>query len=176
MVSECRRWIWRVSALCGVAFAPRPVSAQPAPCRGADCSDTTQTRSHTFPALGIRVGTPQKASAALGIVRGVEYQRRGSDRSRDVAFFVEPGIGASRASVSYINGIGNMGSGFGIAATFLRTAGKPWGLTPNTSYVGGELFLWPVFLAGPRVGVFRRISGDAMLGRWFLGADFGFGL
>jgi hypothetical protein len=122
------------------------------------------------------VGTPQKASAALGVVAGVDWQKGGTDYSRDVAAFIEPGFGASRASVAYITGIGNMGSGFGVAGTALRTAGRPWTLSPNTTFVGGELFLWPVFLAGPRIGVFRRVSGDAMRGRWFLAADFGFGL
>ena len=164
-------------ALFGVALASRSVAAQATPCRGAECSqDTTPTKRHTFPALGLRVGTPQKVSVALGVVLGVDWQNRGNDYSRDVAFFVEPGLGATRASVAYINGIGNMGSGFGLAATALRTSGKPWTMTRNTTYIGGELFLWPVFLAGPRLALFRRVSGDAMLGRWFLGADFGFGL
>jgi hypothetical protein len=147
------------------------------PCRGAECSqDTTRTKSHVFPALGLRVGTPQKGSVAIGVVAGVDWQKGGTDYSRDVALFVEPGLGASRASVSYINGIGNMGSGFGLAATVLRTAGGPWTFRPNTTYVGGELFVWPLFLAGPRVGLFRRVSGDAMIGRWFFAADFGIGL
>jgi hypothetical protein len=169
-----------MSALCG-ALASQPAAAQPTPsptpCRGADCSqDSTPTRSHVFPALGVRVGTPQKASVALGVVLGVDWQKSGREYSRDVAFFAEPGLGATRVSMAYINGIGNMGSGFGVAGTALRTAGSPWTLTPNTTYIGGELFLWPVFLAGPRVALFRRISGDAMIGRWFLAADFGFGL
>jgi hypothetical protein len=177
MISERRRWTWLVPALCGVTLAAHSAAAQTPPCQGAECSqDTTPTRSHIFPALGVRVGTPQKVSVALGVVLGVEWQLRGTDYSRDVAFFVEPGLGASRLSVAYINGIGNMGSGYGVAATVLRTASKPWTLVRNTTYIGGEMFLWPVFLSGPRIGLFRRMSGEATIGRWFLGADFGFGL
>ena len=178
MISTRRLRIWRASALFGVLLTPHVSVAQATPaCRGAECSqDTTRTRSHLFPALGLRFGTPQKASAALGLVAGVDWQKGGTDYSRDVALFIEPGLGASRGSAAFITGIGKMGSGFGLAATALRTAGRPWTLTPNTTYIGGELFLWPVFQAGPRVGLFRRVSGDAMIGRWFLAADFGFGL
>jgi len=159
------------------ALAPRAVFAQESPCRGASCSgDSIPTRPHTFPAVGIRAGTPQKASVAVGIVTGVDWQNRGTEYSRDVAFFFEPGFGATRVSSAYITPIGNMGSGFGLAVTAMRTAGSPWTFAANTTYVGGEVLIWPVFLAGPRVGLFRRMSGDATMGHWFFGADFGFGL
>ena len=59
--------------------------------------DTT-TRFHVLPALGVQVGTPQKASAALGIVVGEDFVRDGRDHSRNVALFAEPGLSAGRAS------------------------------------------------------------------------------
>jgi hypothetical protein len=158
-----------VIALSLVAAAYAPARAQGA-CTGCD-----STRSHVFPMVGLRVGTPQKVSAAVGIVVGMEWQKYGADRSRDIALFVEPGVGAGRASVAFIKGIGSMGSGYGVAATVLRTWKQPWSITPNTTYVGGEVLIMPLFLTGPRVGLMRRITGPSK-GSWFLVGDFGVGL
>ena len=58
----------------------------------------------------------------------------------------------------------------------MRTSARPWTFAGNNTYLGGEVLIWPVFLAGPRVGLFRRVSGDATMKRWFVSADFGFGL
>src|SRR5262245_49611902 len=85
---------------------------------GAD----TVPRTHIFPALGIHVGTPQKASAALGVVLGEDWHKNGREYSRNVALFAEPGFGAGRASLAYIvHGYGAFGSGYGVAGTVLRT-------------------------------------------------------
>jgi hypothetical protein len=115
------------TALLFVAVAYAPARAQGA-CTGCD-----STRSHVFGMVGLRAGTPQKLSGALGIVVGREWQKYGADRSRDIALFVEPGLGAGRASAAFIKGIGSMGSGYGIAATVLRTWKQPWSLTANTT-------------------------------------------
>ena len=125
-----------------------------------------------LPALGLRAGIPQKASVAVGLVAGKNYRERG--HTEDVALYVEPGLSAGRASLGYINGFGNMGSGFGVAGTVMRTWKDPVNLATNATYVGGELWVWPMFFSGPRVGVFRRITGTS--NGWFLTADFGFGL
>jgi len=161
------RW---ATAFLFVVAAQTPAMAQGVVCTGCD-----STRSHVFGAVGLRVGTPQKVSAALGIVVGMEWQKYGADRSRDFALFVEPGLGAGRASLAYIKGIGSMGSGSGIAATVLRTWAQPWSISPNTTYIGGEVLIMPLFLAGPRIGLMRRITGPNK-GSWFLVGDFGVGL
>jgi len=174
-MAEHRGWTLLTAGACGLAFAANSVFGQTNPCRGCE-RDSTATKSHMFPAVGIRAGAPQKVSFAVGVVTGVDWQKRGTDYSRDVAFFIEPGVGASRASVAYITPMGNLGSGFGVAVSAMRTSGSPWTFSPNTTYIGGELLVWPIFLAGPRLGLFRRMSGDATMGHWFVGADFGFGL
>jgi hypothetical protein len=164
------------AALVALVVASAPLAAQV--CR--DCPvtarDSASMTSHIFPALGLRVGSPQKISGALGLVMGTEWTKGGKDRTRDAAIFIEPGLSAGRVSAAFLTGFGNLGSGFGIAATALRTWKDPWTLPENTTYVGGEVIVWPVVLFGPRLGLFRRLSGDNRSGRWFLSADIGFGL
>jgi hypothetical protein len=140
--------------------------------RCPSCMDSVSGQWHMLPALGLRAGIPQKASAAVGIVAGKNYNEKG--HTEDLALYVEPGFSAGRASLGYITGFGNMGSGFGFAATAMRTWKDPIKLPTNATYVGGELWVWPVFFSGPRVGVFRKITGASH--GWFFTADFGFGL
>ena len=134
--------------------------------------DSVSGQWHMLPALGLRAGIPQKLSAAVGIVTGRNYSEKG--HTEDLAVYVEPGLASGRVSVGYISGFGNMGSGFGLAATGMRTWKDPLNLTTNATYVGGELWVWPVFFSGPRIGVFRKITGVSH--GWFFTADFGFGL
>lgn len=145
-------------------------------CRGCATEDTIP-RGHILPGLGVRVGTPQKASIALGVVLGEDWQKNGRDHSRNVAIFAEPGLGAGRASIAYLNhAFGNFGSGFGLAGTVLRTWKDPWTVKPNVTYVGGELIFWPILFAGPRIGLFRSIAGATTNKPWFVSFDFGIGL
>jgi hypothetical protein len=147
-----------------------------APSLRAQRGEDTIPRTHVFPALGIHVGTPQKVSAALGVVVGEEWQKNGRDHSRNIALFAEPGLSAGRASLAYMDhGYGGFGSGYGVAATFLRTWKEPWTVKPNQSYVGADLILWPVLFVGPRVGFFRRVSGPSSSDRWFVSFDVGIG-
>ena len=143
-------------------------------CRGCVGEDT-MPHMHVIPAIGIHAGTPQKVSAAIGVGLGVEWQKDGRDHSRNVALFAEPGVSAGRASLAYVDN-GKFGSGFGIAATVLRTWDDPWTVKQNTTYAGGDLLLWPIVFMGPRIGVFRQISGDARSKKWFVSFDFGIGL
>jgi hypothetical protein len=136
------------------------------------CLDSIAGQWHMLPAVGLRAGTPQKVSAALGLVTGRNYRERGS--SEDVAVYVEPGLSAGRATLAFLSGFGNMGTGFGVGGTVMRTWRDPWTVPANTTLVGGELWAWPVFFTGPRVGLFREVTGTSH--RWFLTADFGFGL
>ena len=145
-------------------------------CQGCTPEDTT-AHLHVAPALGLRFGTPQKASAAVGLLIGVDWQRDHRDHSRNGTIFVEPGLSAGRASVAYVDhGYGSFGSGYGIAATMLRTWEDPWGARENATYVGGEVILWPIVFVGPRVGLFRSIAGDVGSKKWFFSIDFGIGL
>lgn len=139
-------------------------------------TDST-TRFHVLPALGVQIGAPQRASAALGIVVGEDFVREGRDHSRNVALFAEPGIDAGRASLAYVShGYGSFGSGFGIAATALRTWNEPWELDPNQTYVGGEVLFWPILFVGPRVGLLRNVSSVETSRHWFWSFSFGIGL
>jgi hypothetical protein len=161
-----RNWILCFAAGLLVSASARAQT----PC--ASCIDSITGQWHMLPALGIRAGVPQKLSAALGVVAGKNYRETG--HTEDVAIYLEPGISAGRATLGYVSGFGNMGAGYGVGATALRTWKTPWMLRTNTTYVGGEAWLWPIFFSGPRVGVFREITGTKH--GWFLTADFGFGL
>lgn len=157
-----------------LVVAPSVVLAQR--CRRSECAEDTVPHPHILPALGVHFGTPQKVSAALGVVLGEDWQQNGRDHSRNVALFVEPGLSATRASVAYVShGFGAFGSGFAIGPSVLRTYNDPWTVKQNVTYLGGDLTIWPVIFTGPRVGVFRRVSGFDPR-RWFVSIDFGIGL
>jgi hypothetical protein len=136
----------------------------------------TIPRKYIMPALGIHVGAPQKASAAIGMVLGQEWQKEGREHARNIALFVEPGLAAGRASLAYVDrGYGQFGSGFGLAATVLRSWKEPWWIKPNVTYVGGDLILWPIVFVGPRIGVFRAVGPTPIQKKWFASLDFGIG-
>lgn len=171
---------WKTPAMLLVTaalFSPlAALSAQQ--CRSCVEEDTVR-RTYVVPEFGFRVGAPQKASAALGVVVGQDWQADGRDHSHNLGLFVEPGLSAGRASFGYIDkGFGNFGSGFMVAATALRTWNDPWWAKENVTYVGGEATLWPIVFIGPRVGVFRAIgtTGAGLAKRWLVTFDFGFGL
>jgi hypothetical protein len=139
-------------------------------------AEDTVPRAHIFPALGLHVGSPQKASVALGVVLGEDWQQNGRDHSRNVALFAEPGLGAGRASLAYVDhGYGGFGSGFGVAATVIRTWKQPWVVEKNQTYVGADLILWPIVFIGPRVGLFRSVGSATVSDKWFVAIDFGIG-
>jgi hypothetical protein len=157
----------RMVPVAALLLAAAPAAAQ----TRADTAGAPQTR--ILPALGLRAGAPQKLSVAVGVVGGIAFPDQ--KRFHDVALYVEPGIGAGRATAAYVTGFGDLGRGLGIGATVLRTWSDPWSLQPNASYVGVETWLWPLFYVGPRVGLFRAMSGDRPRG-WHMTLDFGIGL
>jgi hypothetical protein len=172
---------WERRALAGCAalllLATGAAGAQQCSnCGRSSASDSLARRTRVLPAFGLRFGEPQKLSAAIGIVAGAEWQERGHDRARYIGLFAEPGLTASRVSAAYMSNMGGLGSGYGIALTGMRTGDDPWVLRENTTYVGGELFVWPLFLTGPRIGLFRSVRGTSGAHGWFFTADFGFGL
>lgn len=160
---------WMIGFVTGVCIVTGAAAgAQNCP----SCVDSITGNWHIFPALGLRAGTPQKASAALGLVTGRNYRENG--HTQDLTLYVEPGLSAGRATLGYLSAFGNMGAGYGIGATAMRTWRDPLTLRENATYVGGEAWLWPLFFTGPRIGLFREMTG-AKHG-WFFTADFGFGL
>ena len=129
--------MWKVGALAigvgGAALLVPRLSAGAQRCATCAPEDTTR-RTHISPALGVHFGTPQKASLALGVVVGEDWQKDAHDHSRKVAIFAEPGLGGGRASVAYVDhGYGSFGSGFGLAGTVLRTWKDPWGAKENAT-------------------------------------------
>jgi hypothetical protein len=144
-------------------------------CRGCVPEDTL-VHTHFTPGFGVHFGSPQKASAAVGIVLGQSWQQNRTDHSRLFALYAEPGVSAARASLAFLDyGHGNFGSGVGIAATALRTWDDPWSAKQNTTYAGAEILLWPIVFIGPRIGMFHAVSGSTNK-PWFMSLDFGFGL
>jgi hypothetical protein len=142
----------------------------------AQRTEDTLPRAHVVPAFGIRVGSPQKGSVALGVVLGEDWQKNGREHSRNVALFAEPGLSGGRASLAYVeHGYGTFGSGYALAATVLRTWKDPWTVKPNLTYVGGEAILWPILFVGPRIGLLHNVNGSSDR-RWLVSFDFGIGL
>ena len=160
-------------ALCALsAVATQHAHAQ----RCRDCvPEDTARHASMHPALGLRIGEPQQASVAIGLLAGSRWQAHGRDHARDVALFVEPGLSAGRASLGYAAYGRGLGSGGSITATALRTWRNPWGVKPNVTYVGGELFVWPLMFIGPRVGVFHSIAPGNAANRWLVSFDLGVG-
>ena len=147
----------------------------------AQATDSTRTATATsrvgvFPALGIHVGEPQKLSAAVGLVIRDEWQSARRDHSRAVAVLVEPGLAAGRAALDWVEGFGTLGSGFAIGPSVLRTWDDPWVARANATYAGGELMIWPIFHAGPRLGVYHTTGSDQPGSRWLLSVDAGIGM
>jgi len=145
--------------------------------RAQRAPNDTATRFHVLPALGVQFGSPQKVSAALGIVVGEDFVSEGRDHSRNIALFAEPGLAGGRASLAYVShGYGSFGSGFGLAATVLRTWKNPWQIDPDQTYVGGEVLLWPILFVGPRIGLLRNVSTVETSRHWFWSFGAGIGL
>lgn len=163
------------AVLMATVYLSTPALLHAQRCRGCAAAEDTTPSMHVVPAVGIHAGTPQKLSAAVGVGLGVEWQRNGHDYSRNVALFAEPGLSAGRASLAYVDN-GRFGSGFSVAATVLRTWKDPWTVKSNMTYAGADILLWPIVFMGPRIGVFRRIAGDATSRRWFVSLDLGVGL
>lgn len=163
--------LWRSGALMLAALM------LPAFAKAQRPNEDTLPHSHVWPALGLHVGAPQKASAALGVVIGEDWQKDGHEHSRNLALFAEPGLSAGRATLAYLDhAFGSFGSGFGVGATVLRTWRDPWGVKENVTYAGGDVLLWPILFVGPRIGVFRGVSGVGAAKRWVVTFDFGIGL
>lgn len=158
---------------CFVLSLPHRAAAQT-----IDSSRTTTgpSRVGVFPGLGIHVGEPQKLSVAVGVVVREEWQSARRDHSRAAALLVEPGFAAGRAALDWVEGIGTLGSGFAIGPSVLRTWDDPWVARANTTYAGGEVMVWPIFHAGPRLGVYHVVPSNQPGRRWLISFDAGIGM
>jgi hypothetical protein len=161
-----RRWLIQFAGVWAVAAST--AAAQ----NCSSCVDSVTGQWHLVPALGLRAGTPQKLSGAFGLVAG--QNSRESGRTHDMTVYVEPGLSAGRATLGYLSAFGNMGAGYGVGATVIRTWRDPLTVPDNATFIGGEAWVWPLFFSGPRIGLFRQMTGTKH--GWFFTADFGFGL
>ena len=96
-------------------------------CVGCEAAaDSAERHTLILPALGLRFGVPEKLSGAIGLVAGFDWRTsNGHLHTRDFALFAEPGVGASRASLVYMDAR-NFGSGLGVGVTVLRTMDDTW--------------------------------------------------
>ena len=158
---------------CALAFAlPAAARAQSAVQTG---SVESPPGGQIFPILGARFGMPQRVSVTAGVgleVGGVPGQR---DASQEVLLALAPGLGAERASLTYVYSTGRYGGGVAVGPSVLRTVRHPWNAPANATYVGIDLAVLPIIAIGPRVGLFRRVSTPASDTPWLMTFDFGFG-
>jgi hypothetical protein len=119
---------------------------------------------------GIHIGGPAQASIAFGPAYRVRTSLGGpkADKAEYLFAFVEPGVRAGRLSVGYTALVGNLGTGFTLRASMLRT----WKPTAET-WFGGEISGMPLGTLGPRLGIFYPARGPrAIRIVW----DFGIGV
>lgn len=134
----------------GTAAASVPAT-EPIP---AHATDSTGASRRLWPAVGLHYGSPLRISGVVGL--GVDLSPNSSDA---VVALAEPGQHGVEFSLGYVRLIGNLGTGYSLRASVLRTDNQPWKANPNATYVGGEAQWMLVFLVGGRAGVYRRVSG-----------------
>lgn len=107
---------------------------------------------------GIHYGVPLKWSVALGYVLPGEY--------RDWQPFVgaEPGIGGWRAGLGATKWTNELGGGYVMRASVLRTGKRAWRAPSGATFVGPEFQFMPIFAIGARVGGFVRVGGKGSRG------------
>jgi hypothetical protein len=148
--------------------------AAPATTR-AQTSMQTATNARIFPFLGARFGVPQRLSFTAGVGFGLGSPADPLQASHELLLSVAPGLGAERASATYVYSTGRFGGGIAGGVSVLRTVHDPWQAPSNATYVGVDLSLLPFIALGPRVGLMRRVSIPTGDHAWLWTADFGFG-
>jgi hypothetical protein len=128
-----------------------------------------------FPFLGVRAGTPQRLSVSAGAGLDLDPTADPGKRSREVLLALAPGLGAERASLTFVYSTGRMGAGIAGGLTALRTVDHPWNAPENATYIGADLSVLPIIAIGPRVGFLRRVSAPTSDRSWIWTLDFGFG-
>jgi hypothetical protein len=133
------------------------------------------TNARVFPFLGMRFGVPQRLSFTAGMGFSLVRRTDPTLASHELLISVAPGLGAERASATYVYSTGRFGGGIAGGLSVLRTVHDPWQAPGNATYVGADLAVLPFIALGPRVGVFRRVSTPTEDHAWLLAVDFGFG-
>lgn len=128
-----------------------------------------------FPFLGVRFGVPQRFSISGGLGLNLDPTDGPDQPSRELLLSLAPGMGAERASLTFVHSSGRFGSGIAGGATAIRTVGRPWNAPANATYVGVDLSILPIIGIGPRLGLLRRVSNPTDDRAWLWTLDFGFG-
>ncbi|MGH7678648.1 MAG: hypothetical protein ACRENU_09295 [Gemmatimonadaceae bacterium] len=115
---------------------------------GAECQEGMRGAM-----MGFHYGFPLKWSAVLAMP--LRKDRRTDSR---IFMYGEPGIGGWRAGAGYFRITDNLGSGYVLRASALRTGGRPWRADRYTTYAGGELQYMALYVIGVRVGGYARVS------------------
>ena len=121
------------------------------------------------PVIGAHYGAPLMWSGLLGF--GVPA---GSGNG-EAFVAAEGGIGGWRASGGYVRIATELGNGYSIRASLLRTSKHAWNAPARSSFVGAEVQYMPLFALGARVGGFIRV-GNGGSQRGLMTADFSFAL
>jgi hypothetical protein len=103
--------------------------------------------------IGVHYGFPLKWS---GVIGAQLYPPGFGNNKPFIA--AEPGIGGWRASLGAYRLTSDLGSGYVARASFLRTNGNAWRMSPNSSFAGAEFQVMPIFITGMRVGGFVRLG------------------
>ena len=104
--------------------------------------------------VGIHYGVPLKWSMVLAA------SLPGDDKDSKAFVAAEPGIGGWRAGVGYLKMTSDLGSGYVLRGTILRTNNNAWRAAPQLTFAGAEFQFMPLFALGARVGGFVRIGGQ----------------
>jgi hypothetical protein len=140
-----------------------------------DAGAAASPEARVFPFLGLRLGAPQRLSLTTGIGVNLDPAVDPTEPSREMLLALAPGLGAERASLTYVYSTGRFGGGVAASATVLRTVIRPWQAPPNATYIGADVALLPFVAVGPRVGLLRRVSAPTNDRPWLWTLDFGFG-
>lgn len=162
-----------------MASACALVFALPAAARAQSAVQTGSVESppggRVFPILGARFGVPQRVSVTAGVGLEVGRVPGHRDASQEILLALAPGLGAERASLTYVYSTGRYGGGVAVGPSVLRTVRHPWNAPANATYAGVDLAVLPIIAIGPRVGIFRRVSAPTSDTPWLVTLDFGFG-
>ena len=152
MIGDPRYWRRAIaSAACLLAVLTSPAAAQ----------------RKVQPMFGVHYGVPLRWSATLAA--GIPLAQ--GDEAPTAFLAAEPGLAGWRVSAGYAHLTGNLGSGYVLRASVLRTGAHPWRAPSRATFVGAEAQLMPIFAIGVRAGGFYRVGGTDGAGRGLFAVD-----
>ena len=158
-------------SLAALALAAPTTHAQSAVQTGAIDAPSAKV----FPFLGARFGVPQRFSISGGLGLDLDPNSAPNEPSRELLLALAPGMGAERASLTFVHSTGRFGGGIAGGLTAIRTVSRPWNAPANATYAGMDLSILPIIAIGPRIGLLRRVSAPTNDRAWLWTMDFGFG-